>query len=45
MTHHSVMISLFRINIKKIDCNFSTDIDYNVKTDVIREVIYYIINQ
>ena len=27
------------------NCDFSSDIDYNSKTDVFRDVIYLIINQ
>ena len=42
MTHHSVMTSSLRIKIEKMtkSCDFSSDIDYNSKTDVFRDVIY-----
>ena len=47
MTHRSVMTSLLRIKILKIDKfdYFSSDIDYNSKTDIFRDVIHHIINQ
>ena len=47
MTHHSVMTSSLRIKDRKIDLlyDFSSNIDYNRKTDVFRDVIYLIINQ
>ena len=47
MTHHSVMTSSLRINILKIDKfgDYSSDINYNSKTDVFRDVISLIITQ
>ena len=47
MTHHSVMTSSLRIKIFKIDIfgDFSCDIDYNSRADVLRDVISHIINQ
>ena len=47
MTHHSVITSSLCIKNGKIDkfCDFSSDIDYNSKTDVFRDVISLIINQ
>ena len=47
MTHHSVMTSLLRIKILKIDKfgDFSSDIDFNTKMDIFRDVISLIINQ
>ena len=46
MTHLSVMMSSLRIKFLKIDkfCDFSSDIDYNSRIDVFRDVIYLIIN-
>ena len=46
MTHHSVMTSLIRIKIFKIDIfgYFFVDIDYNSRTDVFRDVASLIIN-
>ena len=47
MTHHSVITSSLHIKNVKIDqfCVFSSDIDYNSKTDLFRDVIFLIINQ
>ena len=47
MTHHSVMTSSLRIKIFKIDKfgDLSSDIDFNSKIDVFRDVIYLKINQ
>ena len=47
MTHHSVMTSSLRIKIFKIDkfCDFSSDIDFNSKIDIFRDIISLIINQ
>ena len=47
MTHHSVMTSSLLIKILKIDKfgDFSCDIDYNSRTDVLRDVISLIINR
>ena len=47
MTHHFVMMSSLRIKNFKIDKfdDFSSDIDFNSKTDIFRDVIYLIINQ
>ena len=47
ITHHSVITSSLRIKNLKIDKfgDFSSDIDDNNKTDVLRDVIYFIINQ
>ena len=47
MTHHSVMTSSLCIKNLKMDnfFDFSSDIDYNSKTDVFSNVIYLIINQ
>ena len=47
MTHHFVMTSSLLIKILKIDKfgDFSSDIDYNSRTDLFREVISLIINQ
>ena len=41
MTHHSVMTSSLRIKIQKIDKfgDFSSDIDFNTKMDIFRDVI------
>ena len=41
ITHHSVMTSSLHIKIFKIDKfgDYSSDIDYNSKTDVFRDVI------
>ena len=40
-THHGIMTSSLRIKNLLIDefCDFSSDIDYNSKTDVFRDVI------
>ena len=47
MTHHSIMTSSIRIKNLKIDKfdDFSSNIDFNSKTDVFRDIIYLIINQ
>ena len=47
ITHHSVMTSLVRIKIFKIDKfgDFSCDMDFNSRADVFRDVISHIINQ
>ena len=47
MTHHFVMTSSLHIKIFKIDkfCDFSSDIDYNSRTDIFRDAISLIINQ
>ena len=47
MTHHSVMTSSLLIKILKIDKfgDFSSDIDFNTKLDIFRDVISLIINQ
>ena len=47
MTHHSVMTSSLRIKILKIDKfgDFSSDIDFNTKMDIFKDVISLIINQ
>ena len=47
MTHHFAMTSSLLIKILKIDQFgvFSSDIDYNSRTDVSRDVISLIINQ
>ena len=47
MTHHFVMTSLLLIKILKIDNfeDFSSDIDYNSRADLFRDVISNIINQ
>ena len=47
MTHHSVMMLSLRIKNFKIDKfdDFSSDIDFNSKTDIFRDVISLIINQ
>ena len=48
MTHHSVMTSSLRIKKNlKFDKfgDFSSDIDFNSRIDVFRDVIYLIINQ
>ena len=47
MTHHFVMTSSLRIKNFKIDkfVDFSSDIDYNSRTDVFRDAISLIINQ
>ena len=41
MTHHSAMTSSLRSKFLKIDKfeDFSCDIDYNIRTDVFRDVI------
>ena len=41
IAHHSVMTSSLRIKILKIDkfADYSSDIDFNSKTDVFRDVI------
>ena len=46
MTHHSVMTTLLHIKNLKIDKfgNFSSDFDYNSKTDVFRDVVSLTIN-
>ena len=46
MTHHSVMTSSLSINILKTDkyFDFSSDIDFNSKTDIFRDVSSLIIN-
>ena len=47
MTHHSVVISSLRIKKLKNDKfgDFSSDIDYNSRKDVFKDVIYLMINQ
>ena len=47
MTHHFVMTSSLRIKNFKIDKfgDFSSEIDFNTKMDLFREVISLIINQ
>ena len=47
MTHHFVMTSSLLIQIFKIDKfgDFSCEIDFNIRTDVFRDVISPIINQ
>ena len=47
ITHRSVMTSSLRIKIFKFDKfgDFSSDIDYNSRTDVFRDVVFLIINQ
>ena len=47
MTHHFVMTSSLRIKNFKIDKfgDFSSDIEYNSKTDIFRDAISLIINQ
>ena len=47
LIHHSVITSLLRIKNLKIDkFNYvSSDIDFNSKTDIFRDVISFIINQ
>ena len=47
ITYHSVMTSSLRIKILKIDKfgDFFSDIDYNSKIDIFRDVISLIINQ
>ena len=47
MTHHSVLTSSLHIKIFKIDkfSDFTSDIDYNSKTGVFKDVIPLIINQ
>ena len=47
ITHHCVMTSSLHFKNLKIDLfgDFSSDIDYNSKTDVFRDVIYHMINQ
>ena len=47
MTHHCVMTSSLRFKILKIDKfgDFSSDIDYQSRTDVFRDAISLIINQ
>ena len=47
MTHHSVMTSSLRIKFFKIYKfgDFSSDIDFNTKTDIFRDVISLLINQ
>ena len=46
MTHHSPMVSSLRVKKRQIFKfgDFSSDIDYNIKTDVFRDIIYIIIN-
>ena len=46
-THHFVMTPSLLIKILKIDNfgDFSCDIDYHSRTDIIRDAIYLIINQ
>ena len=45
MTHHSVGdVTIKNLKIDKFS-DFSSDIDYNSKTGVLRDVIYFIINQ
>ena len=43
MTHHCYDVIITRQNLKF--GNFSSDIDYNIVTDVFRDVIHLIINQ
>ena len=47
MTHHFVMTSSLRIKNFKIDKfgDFSSNIDYNSRTDIFRDAISLIINQ
>ena len=47
MTHHYMMTSSLHIKNFKIDkiCDFSSDIDYNSRTDIFRDDISLIINQ
>ena len=47
MTHHFVMTSSLRIKNFKMDKfgDFSSDIDYNSRTDIFRDAISLIINQ
>ena len=47
MTHHFVMTSSLLIKILKIDKfgDFSSNIDYNSRTDIFRDAISLIINQ
>ena len=47
MTHHFVMTSSLRIKNFKIDKfgDFSSEIDFNTKMDIFRDVIPLIINQ
>ena len=47
ITHYSIMTSSLPIQNLKIDKvgDFSSDIDYNSKTNVFRDVIYHKINQ
>ena len=47
MTHHFVMTSSLLIKILKIDNfdDFSSDIDFNSKINIFRDVIFLIINQ
>ena len=47
MTHHFVMTSSLRIKNFKIDKfgDFSSEIDFNTKMDIFRDVISLIINQ
>ena len=47
MTHHFVMTSSLLIKILKIDNfdDFSSDIDFNSKIKIFRDVIFLIINQ
>ena len=47
MTHHFVMTSSLRISNFKIDkfCAFSSEIGFNTKMDIFRDVISLIINQ
>ena len=47
MTHHSVMTSSLRIKILEIDKfgDFSSDIDFNTKADIFRDVNSLIIDQ
>ena len=47
MTHHFVMTSSLRIKNFKIDkfSDFSSEIDFNTKMDIFRDVISLIINQ
>ena len=45
MTHRSVMTLSLLIKNFDIFSGFSSDIDYNSKTDVFRDVIYLVVNQ
>ena len=47
MTHHFVMTSSFRIKNFKIDKfrDFSSDIDYHIRTEIFRDTISLVINQ